>query len=119
MQDKVTPLEARAALDVVDRGRRRVIDEIDLPGWYWWGLALGWNLSVRAEIAGRHTGRLVVIAVAALGAVTVAGALAAHADGAQHPVTIASSFVAVTIIRGGPRLMAVIRRRAAAAAAAA
>jgi hypothetical protein len=19
-----------------------VIDEIDLPGWYWWGLALGW-----------------------------------------------------------------------------
>ena len=42
MERRVTPLEARAALDTVERGRLRVIDEIDLPAWYWWGLALGW-----------------------------------------------------------------------------
>lgn len=39
MDHPVTPTEARAALDTVDRGRRRVIDEIDLPRWYWIGLA--------------------------------------------------------------------------------
>ena len=42
MESQITPQEARAALDTVDRGRLRVIDEIDLPRWYWWGLALGW-----------------------------------------------------------------------------
>ena len=42
MEQPLTPNEARAALDVVDRGRRHVIDEIDLPRWYWFGLALGW-----------------------------------------------------------------------------
>src|SRR5215472_11506257 len=42
MDSHITPQEARAALDTVDRRRLRVIDEIDLPRWYWWGLALGW-----------------------------------------------------------------------------
>ncbi len=153
MEPRVTSLEARAALDAADRSRLRVINEIDVPAWYWWGLAVGWiglgfitdlkhpwltaaatlvfgavhagvaprvasgrhrtrSLSVRAEIAGRHTGRLVILAVAALGALTVAAALAAGADRAHHPVTIASIFVAVTIVLGGPRLLAAIRRRA-------
>jgi hypothetical protein len=34
--------EARAALQQVERSRRHVVDEIDMPRWYWWGLALGW-----------------------------------------------------------------------------
>jgi hypothetical protein len=34
------------------------------------------RMSVRAEVAGRHTGRLVVLAVAALGLLTVGLALA-------------------------------------------
>src|SRR5690348_320374 len=42
MEQHLTPAEARAALDTVDRERLRVIEEIDLPRWYWWGLALGW-----------------------------------------------------------------------------
>src|SRR4051795_5597315 len=42
MEPDMTPLQARAALDTIDRGRRRVIVEIDMPRWYWWGLALGW-----------------------------------------------------------------------------
>ena len=154
MQTPITPQEARAALDTIDRGRRRVIDEIDLPRWYWWGLALGWialgyvtdlnhpcltaaatlafravhaavaprvasgrnrspKLSVRAELTGRRTAQLVIGCVASLGVVTIAGALAASADGARHPVTIASMFVAVIIVLGGPQLLAWVRRRAA------
>lgn len=154
MESRVTPHEARAALDTIDRDRRRVIDEIDLPHWYWWGLALGWialgyltdlqhpwltaagtlvfgavhaavaprvasgrhrtnRLSVRAELTGPRTARIVIGCVAALGVVTVGAALAASADGARHPVTIASIFVAVVIVLGGPQLLASVRRRAA------
>jgi hypothetical protein len=154
METRVTPQEARAALDSIDRDRLRVIDEIDLPLWYWSGLALGWialgfitdlkhawitaaatlvfgavhasvaprvasgrrrtrRLSVRAELAGRRTFGLVIGGLIALACLTIAGSLAASADGARHPVTIASMFVAVTIILGGPRLLASVRRRAA------
>src|SRR4051812_35498520 len=42
MEHDVTPIEARAALDTVQRSRLRVIDEIAVPRWYWWGVALGW-----------------------------------------------------------------------------
>ena len=154
MEAHVTPQEARAALDTVDRDRLRVIDEIELPRWYWWGLALGWvalgfitdlkhtwisaaatlafgalhatvaprvasgrhrtqRLSVSAELAGRHTFLLVIGGLIALACLTIAGSLAASADGARHPVTIASMFVAVMIVLGGPLLLASVRRRAA------
>ena len=42
MGHEVSDDEARAALDEVARSRRKVVDEIDMPTWYWWGLALGW-----------------------------------------------------------------------------
>jgi hypothetical protein len=154
MESQITPQEARAALDTIDRGRRRVIEEIDLPRWYWWGLALGWialgyitdlkhpwltaaatlvfgavhsavaqrvasgrhrthQLSVSRELTGARTARLVIASVASLAIVTIAAALAASADGARHPVTIASVFVAVIILLGGPQLLAWVRRRAA------
>jgi 4-hydroxybenzoate polyprenyltransferase len=154
MQSQPTPEEARAALDAVTRGRLRVIDEIDLPRWYWWGLAIGWvalgvitdlkhpwltaaatlvfgavhssvaprvasgrhrtqQLSVSAKLTGARTARLVIGSVAVLGALTVGLALAANADGARHPVTIASIVVAVMIVLGGPQLLASVRRRAA------
>ena len=158
MESQLTPEQARLALDTVDRGRVRVINEIDLPRWYWWGLALGWiglgyvtdlkhpwitavatlafgavhsavaprvvsgrhrthQLSVSAELAGCRTPALVLGGLLALAGVTVAGALAASADGAGHPVTIASMFVAVIIVLGGPQLLASVRRRAARGAA--
>jgi len=154
MEAHVTPDQARLALDTVERGRLRVIDEIGLPRWYWWGLALGWialgvitdlkhpwataaatfafgavhasvaaraasgqrrtqRLSVRAELVGRDTARIVVGIVAALGCLTVGLALAAHADGARNPVTIASVFIATIILLGRPQLIAAVRRRAA------
>jgi 4-hydroxybenzoate polyprenyltransferase len=158
MQRPVTPIEARAALDTIERGRLRVIDEIDLPNWYWWGLALGWiaigfvtdlehpwltaaatltfgavhaavaprvmsgrhrsgRLSVSAAVAGPRTARLVIGGLVILAALTVVGALAARADGARHPVTMAGIVVAVMIVLGGPQLLATVRRRAARAAA--
>jgi hypothetical protein len=149
----VPPLEARAALDTVEKSRLRVIDEIGLPQWYWWGLALGWivlgwvtdlnypwltavatllfgavhsavaprvingrhrsnQLSVNADIVDRHLPALVLGGLIILAGITVAGAVAISADGAQHPVTITSIFVAVVIVLGGPRLLAAVRRRA-------
>jgi hypothetical protein len=158
MERNVTPLEARAALDTIEHGRLRVIEEIDLPHWYWWGLALGWialgyitdlrhswltaaatlafgavhaavaprvvsgrhrsrSLSVRADVAGAHVARLVIGGLILLAGVTIAGSLAAAADGARHPVTVTSVVIAVILVLGGPRLLAVVRRRAARAAA--
>lgn len=159
MQQHVTPLEARAALDAVERGRMRVIDEIDLPRWYWWGLAIGWialgyitdlghpwvtlvatfafgaihssvaprvlsgrhrtdQLSVSARVAGRDTPRLVLAGLIGLAGVTIAGAIALQADGAGHPVTIASIFVALIIVLGGPLMLRIARERVARSAAA-
>lgn len=142
------------ALDTVDRNRLRVIQEIDLPRWYFWGLALGWialgfitdlqypwltaaatfafgaihasvagratsgrhrtdQLSVRADVAGRDTAGIVIAALIGLACVTIGLALVARADGAGHPVTIASVIVALLILLGGPQLLAWVRRRAA------
>ena len=51
MEPPVTPSEAQVALNTIERSRRRVIDEIDVPSWYWWGLALGWiALGVIADV---------------------------------------------------------------------
>ena len=153
MEQRVTPQEARAALQTVDRNRLRVIQEIDVPGWYWWGLATGWialgviadlqhpwatiaatfafgaihssiagyatsgrhrtkQLSVRADVAGRQVSWIVIAGLIGLTCVTVAVALAVAADGAEHPATIASVFVAVLILLGGPLLLAWARRLA-------
>jgi hypothetical protein len=158
MEHRLTPLQARAALETVDRNRLRVIEEIDLPRWYWWGLALGWialgfitdlrhpwvtaaatlafgaihssvagwvtsgrhrthQLSVRADVAGRRTSMIVIAGLIGLACLTIAGAVAASADGAGHPVTIASMFVALLIVLGGPQLLAWVRRGAARASA--
>jgi hypothetical protein len=152
MTRAITQDEAEAALATVERERQRVAEQIGLPAWYWWGLALGWiavgvvadlgivwlsaaamlvfgavhaavvprvasgrhrseMLSVRAELAGARTARIVLLCVAALGLVTVAVGFAVWADGARHPSIIASIFVAALILLGGPRLLAAIRPR--------
>jgi len=146
MDRPITPSDAQAALDTIERSRLRVIEEIDVPAWYWWGLALGWialgviadvgpdwlttvatvvfgavhasvaprvitgrhasrDLSVRAALAPPQLARIVIGGLVALGALTVALALLARADGADHPVTIASVLVALIIVLGGPLLL--------------
>lgn len=47
MDSRVSESEARLALDAVERRRQQVAAEIDVPGWYWVSLAVGWvGLSV-------------------------------------------------------------------------
>lgn len=42
MGSEITETEARLALDSIEGRRRQVIAEIDVPSWYWVGLAAGW-----------------------------------------------------------------------------
>src|SRR3954454_24399873 len=109
--ESITPSDARASLDTVQRSRRSVLDEVGVPAWYWWGIALGWvvlgviadlqhpwltsaatllfgavhssiaprvvngrhrtqQLSVRADLVGRHTAAVVLGGLVALAALT-------------------------------------------------
>jgi hypothetical protein len=52
MTDYPSGAEARVALHGVDQARRRVIDQIGMPSWYWWGLAACWiGLGVSSDVA--------------------------------------------------------------------
>ncbi|WP_331769799.1 hypothetical protein OG948_39400 (plasmid) [Embleya sp. NBC_00888] len=144
------PEQALAALDAVDRARRRVADEVGLPRGYWWVMAAGWlllgvlgsvspwlggtataafgaghgifatrlldgrrrtdRLRVGAAVAGRRTPLVVLGMLFGLVAVTVAAALALHADGADHASIWAGALVAAVIGFGGPDILRVLRR---------
>jgi hypothetical protein len=159
MTNYPTDAEARAALHGAQQARQRVIDQIGMPWWYWWGLAACWiglgvasdlagawvslaatltfgavhsyvssrllagrqrtgEVKVRADVAGRRAPLLVLGFLIGLGVVTVAAALLAYADGAEHPATMASVLVALAILLGGPRMMASLRSDATHRAAA-
>src|SRR5262245_48970412 len=52
MTNSPTEAEARLALHGVEQARRRVIDQIGMPWWYWWGLAFCWvGLGLAADVA--------------------------------------------------------------------
>jgi hypothetical protein len=60
MTNSLTDAEARLALHKVEQGRERVINQIGMPRWYWWGLAACWiALGVLNDV-----GNVWVIAVA-------------------------------------------------------
>jgi carbon starvation protein CstA len=42
MNNEVTEAEARLALSSIEQRRQQVIAEIDVPAWYWFGVAGGW-----------------------------------------------------------------------------
>jgi hypothetical protein len=42
MAHEISETEARLALGSIEDRRRQVIAEIDMPRWYWWGVAGGW-----------------------------------------------------------------------------
>ena len=122
MTKDISKDDARQALRAVDEERRRVIAEIDMPGWYWWGLAVAWLLIgvatdfgnvwvTSAATVGRHLPAVLFGWLLALTLATVAVGFAVDADGAEHASTIAAGFAAVAILCGGPTLMAAIRRR--------
>jgi hypothetical protein len=153
MTNSLSNAEALVALHEVERGQQRVIDQIGMPRWYWWGLAACWiglgvlndvanawvigvatlvfgavhsavsqrllagrqrtgDVKVRADVVGRRAPVLLFGFLVLLAGVTIAAGFAAYWDGAEHPATLASIFVAVIILLGGPRVMAAIRARA-------
>jgi hypothetical protein len=152
MPNDISESDARLALRSVAQRRRQVLAQIDVPRWYWWGLAAGWIvlgyvtdlghpwvtaaatlafgavhssvaqrvlsgrhrsrlLSVRADLVPPWVPALIIGCLIGLGGVTIALALLAKADGADHPVTMAGVVVAVALVCGGPRLMAWVRNR--------
>jgi hypothetical protein len=72
------------------------------------------QLSVRRELVDHRLPLYVFGCLVCLVAMTIGVALILDADGAGHPSTIASVFVAVIIVIGGPRLTATVRRRSVA-----
>ncbi|HEY1650299.1 MAG TPA: hypothetical protein VGG09_00305 [Acidimicrobiales bacterium] len=42
MKNEVSEAEARLALSSIEQRRQQVIAEIDVPAWYWFGMAGGW-----------------------------------------------------------------------------
>jgi drug/metabolite transporter (DMT)-like permease len=50
MPPDISDGEAELALSSIEHRRRQVIAEIDMPPWYWWGLAAGWiGLGILAD----------------------------------------------------------------------
>jgi hypothetical protein len=96
--DELTPEQARAALDTVERSRRRVIDEIDVPGWYWAGLASGWI--VLGVVADLHHALATTLATLAFGAAH--SSIAPRVVNGRHR----SSRMSVRADIAGPRLAA-------------
>jgi hypothetical protein len=74
MTNDISEADARLALNAIEQRRLQVVEEIDMPGWYWWGLACAWiALGVVTDLANPW------IATAAM---LVFGA--AHSAVAQH-----------------------------------
>jgi hypothetical protein len=70
------------------------------------------DVRVRADVAGRAQLPVIGFLLALVG-VTVALAFGLDADGAGHPSIWSAVFVAILLLLGGPRVMALIRERAA------
>ena len=67
--------EARMALDTVEHRRQQVLAEIDVPGWYWWFLALGWvAVGAAVEFGGAVGAILAPVVFGAVHAGPLAGA---------------------------------------------
>jgi hypothetical protein len=70
MAEPISEADARSALQSIEVQRQSVIAEIDMPRWYWWGMALGWvSLGLVAEFANAW---ISVVATIAFGAVHAA-----------------------------------------------
>lgn len=110
MEHDLTGEQARAALDAVEQGRRRVIDEIDLPSWYWWGMGAGWiALGALSDLANPWVGAAATIAFGAAHASVAprvmsgrhrTGALSVSAEvaGRQVPRLVVSGLIAMVVL---------------------
>jgi hypothetical protein len=80
MDTPITADEARSALAVADGVRRRLVDDISIPAWYWWFLAIGWV--VLGVIADMNHGWLTSVALLIFG--TVHSTLAPRVIDGRH-----------------------------------
>jgi hypothetical protein len=100
MANDITDAEARLALRSIEERRREVIAEIDMPRWYWWGLALGWiGLGFVTDI-----GHPWVTAAATLAFGAVHSGVASHVLSGRHR----SSQLSVRADVAGPSVAAVV-----------
>lgn len=74
------------------------------------------RLSIRRGTVGRRASLIVLGSLIGLVGVTILASVLASADGAQHPVTMASVLVAVMILLGHDTVLEVIRRGASGSA---
>ena len=74
------------------------------------------QVSVRDDVAGRRTASIVGATLFGLVGLTALAAVVVSADGASHPVLVASVIAAVILVVGGPRVMAAVRVHASARA---
>ena len=116
MSHELTPDQARAALDVIERSRTDVAGQIDVPTWYWWLLATGWV--VLGVIADAGHALLTTIATLVFGAVhaglcgrAISGRhgsnrLSVHASLAprQLPAVVIGSLLVLTMVTIGAAL---------------
>ena len=80
MSNDISDADARLALNSIEQRRLQVIAEIDMPWWYWWGVALGWvALGVVTDL-----GNPWVIATATLLFGAVHSAVAQHVLSGRH-----------------------------------
>jgi hypothetical protein len=70
------------------------------------------QLSVHTDLVSRWVPIIVIGFLIVMTAATVGFAVLLDADGARHPATLASIFVAALVLCGGPALMGLVRRRA-------
>ena len=100
MTNDITDAEARLALRSIEERRRQVIAEIDMPRWYWWGLALGWiGLGFVTDL-----GHPWVTAAATLAFGAVHSGVASHVLSGRHR----SSQLSVRADVAGPSVAAVV-----------
>jgi len=70
------------------------------------------QLTVRTDVVSGRTSMFVIGFLVVLVVVTVGIALVADALGAAQPALLASAIVAIIVLIGGPRLLALVRHRA-------
>ena len=100
MANDITDAEARLALRSIEERRREVIAEIDMPRWYWWGLALGWiGLGFVTDL-----GHPWVTAAATLAFGAVHSGVASHVISGRHR----SSQLSVRADVAGPSVAVVV-----------
>ena len=80
MTEEISRADASRALDDVERRRRQVVAEIDVPAWYWRGLAAGWVALGLVTVADMPW--LSVLATVVFGAVHAA--IAGHVTDGRH-----------------------------------